>query len=81
MSATFDASKMPSHRMNSGTQASDGMALSALRVGSSSLRAVALAPVSAPTAMPPAAPMAKPTTTRHRVAKACVQSSPVAARP
>ena len=41
ISTTFEVSKMPSHRMNSGTQAIDGIARSACTVGSSSRRASA----------------------------------------
>ena len=39
ISATFDVSKMPSHRMNSGTHAMEGIARSACMVGSSRRRA------------------------------------------
>ena len=77
ISATFEASKMPNHRMNSGTQAIDGIARSAWRVGSRRRRAASLVPDSAPSAMPLTAPRPKPTATRHSVAQACVHSSPV----
>src|SRR3546814_5279222 len=50
---------MPNHRMNSGTQASEGTAFSACRVGSSSSRSSRGLPVSAPSTVAAPAPTAR----------------------
>ena len=68
---------MPSHRMNSGTQAIDGMARTACNEGSSSRRIVVLAPVSVPISVPATAPNRKPSATRAMVAATWVCSSPL----
>ena len=65
--------------MKIGTQAIEGMARSAWMEGSSSRRAVSLAPVSMPISVPATAPMPKPMATRVMVAATCVCSSPEAA--
>ena len=67
---------MPSQRMNSGTQAMEGIARSAWMDGSSSRAATGLAPFSMPSRVPAVAPMAKPSRTRVRVATTWVCSSP-----
>jgi hypothetical protein len=76
MSATFGASKIPSHRMKSGTQAMEGMARRAWSVGSRSRRAAPLAPDRAPTRMPAERPDGEAARHRCRVAAVWVHSSP-----
>ena len=68
---------MPSQRMNSGTQAMEGMARRAWREGSSSRRIAALDPVRVPSAVPAMAPNRKPSATRAMVAATWVCSSPL----
>ena len=68
---------MPNQRMNSGTQAIEGIARSACMVGSSSWRARVEKPVSAPSAVASTSPSANPAATRQRVAARCRPSSPL----
>ena len=70
---------MPSQRMKSGTQASDGIERRACTVGSSSRRALIDQPVKPPSSRPTVAPSKNPDTTRHTVAVAWLNNSPVLA--
>ena len=67
-SVTFDVSKIPSQRMNSGIQAIDGIARNAWSVGSSSRLVKSEYPVIAPRTVPATTPRPKPAATRAKVA-------------
>src|ERR1700687_1825376 len=70
---------MPSHRMNSGTPASTGIARTACPVGSSSRRARPQYPETAPSTVPDITPRPNPATTRVSVAMIWRASSPLRA--
>ncbi len=59
---------MPSHSSSTGTQASEGIARSAWKLGSSSASMRRLRPIAAPTASASPAPAAKPAATRSVLA-------------
>ena len=64
MSVILESSPILSHRMSSGTQASDGTARIAPRVEPKNRSQVRARPVTAPSTSPSDAPIAKPTSTR-----------------
>src|SRR5882724_4682904 len=72
---------MPSHRMNNGTQASEGTLRNPCTRGSSSSRQVREYPVSEPATVAAAAPRKKPANTRYSVMPIWPNSSLVAAMP
>ena len=77
ISATFEVSKIPSHRMNSGTQAIEGIARSACTVGSSRRTASAASPISIPRTVPATTPRRSRAHASHRGRRHGVYSSPV----
>ena len=72
----LDSSPICSHRISSGTQASDGTARSAARVGFSSASPARERPTIAATARPTTEPAAKPSSTRWMEIAMCSPSSP-----
>jgi len=71
---------MPSQRMNSGTQAIEGMARNACRLGSTRRRSHAEDPVAAPMIVAATVPMTKPAATRASVTDVWRARSPLLAR-
>ena len=76
MSVIFDSSPILSHRMSSGTHASEGTARMAPSVDPKKTSQVRARPVMAPRTSPSEAPMAKPTSTRWTEMVMNLTSSP-----
>jgi hypothetical protein len=67
---------MPSHKSSKGTQASEGMARNAWKVGSSKRAIRGFKPTSAPISTAKLAPSPKPMRTRALLVKACSATVP-----
>ena len=76
ISVIFDSSPICSHRISSGTQASEGTARRAASVGFSSAPPARDRPTTAATARPTTEPAAKPISTRCTEIAMCSPSSP-----